>query len=176
MFEVSDAPRYCGTGRWTHGDGASSWTSDLSWRPLPRREYTVRGDYNALSVVNRHTITPGGWTHEQFNTKVLRKPDGSVQEVAREFGFNDYQNDTDVDFGPAYRYWEATAGYWARVRAHWDRFLAQAPGVHLKMPLDGMKMIMPLFTQAGEVEAGTPVSDAAIEAVFTEWVEPAPVP
>ena len=48
--------------------------------------------------------------------------------------------------------------------------------MHLKMPLDGMKMIMPLFTQAGEVEAGTPVSDAAIEAVFTEWVEPAPVP
>ena len=176
VYDVSDAPRYCGTGRWTHGDGASSWTSDLSWRPLPRREYTVRGDYNALSVVNRHTITPGGWTHEQFNTKVLRKPDGSVQEVAREFGFNDYQKDTDVDFGPAYRYWEATAGYWARVRAHWDRFLAQAPGVHLKMPLDGMKMIMPLFTQAGEVEEGTPVTDAAIEAVFTEWVEPAPVP
>ena len=54
--------------------------------------------------------------------------------------------------------------------------LAQAPGVHLKMPLDGMKMILPLFTQAAEVEAGTPVSDAAIDAVFTEWVEPAPVP
>ena len=176
VYEVSDAPRYCGTGRWDHDTGAATWTSDLSWRPLPRREHTIRSDYNALSVVNRHTLTPGGWTHEQFNTKVLRKPDGSVQEVAREFGFNDYQKDTDVDFGPAYRYWEATAGYWARVRAHWDRFLAQAPGVHLKMPLDGMKMIMPLFTQAGEVEAGTPVSDAAIEAVFTEWVEPAPVP
>ena len=176
VYEVSDAPRYCGTGRWDHDTGAATWTSDLSWRPLPRREYTLRSDYNALSVVNRHTITPGGWTHEQFNTKVLRKPDGSMEEVAREFGFNDYQKDTDVDFGQAYRYWEATAGYWARVRAHWDRFLAQAPGVHLKMPLDGMKMIMPLFTQAGEVEAGTPVSDAAIDAVFAEWVEPAPVP
>ena len=176
VYEVSDAPRYCGTGRWDHDTGAAMWTSDLSWRPLPRREYTLRSDYNALSVVNRHTITPGGWTHEQFNTKVLRKPDGSMEEVAREFGFNDYQKDTDVDFGPAYRYWEATAGYWARVRAHWDRFLSQAPGVHLKMPLDGMKMIMPLFTQAAEVEAGTPVSDAAIDAVFTEWVEPAPVP
>ena len=146
VYEVSDAPRYCGTGRWDHDTGAAMWTSDLSWRPLPRREYTLRSDYNALSVVNRHTITPGGWTHEQFNTKVLRKPDGSMEEVAREFGFNDYQKDTDVDFGPAYRYWEATAGYWARVRAHWDRFLSQAPGVHLKMPLDGMKMIMPLFT------------------------------
>ena len=174
VYEVSDAPRYCGTGRWTHGDGVSSWTSDLSWRPLPRREYTVRGDYNALSVVNRHTITPGGWTHEQFNTKVLRKPDGSMEEVAREFGFNDYQKDTDVDFGPAYRYWEATAGYWARVRAHWDRFLAQAPGLHLKTSVDGMKMIIPLFTQAGEEEEGTKVADARIDAVFAEWVEPAP--
>ena len=151
-------------------------SAQRTWRPLPRREYTRRSDYNALDVVNRHTIVRGGWTHEQFNTKVLRGADGSRSEIAREFGFNDYQKDTDVDFGPAYRYWEATAGYWARVRAHWDRFLAQAPGVHLKMPLDGMKMIMPLFTQAGEVEAGTPVSDAAIEAVFTEWVEPAPVP
>ena len=176
VYEVSDAPRYCGTGKWTYDNNVPTWTSDLSWRPLPRREYTKRSDYNALAVVNRHTLTPNGWTHEQFNTKVQRNADGSQVEIAREFGFNDYQKDTDVDFGPAYRYWEATAGYWARVRAHWDRFLAQAPGVHLKMPLDGMKMIMPLFTQAGEVEAGTPVSDAAIEAVFTEWVEPAPVP
>ena len=174
VYEVSDAPRYCGTGRWTHGDGVSSWTSDLSWRPLPRREYTVRGDYNALSVVNRHTITPGGWTHEQFNTKVLRKPDGSMEEVAREFGFNDYQKDTDVDFVPAYRYWEGTRDYWSRVRARWDRFLAQAPGLHLKTSVDGMKMIIPLFTQAGEEEEGTKVADARIDAVFAEWVEPAP--
>ena len=174
VYEVSDAPRYCGTGRWIHDDGASTWTSDLSWRPLPRREYTQRSDYNALAVVNRHTITPGGWTHEQFNTKVLRQADGTQVEIAREFGFNDYQKDTDVDFGPAYKYWEATSDYWARVRTRWDRLLAQAPGVHLRMPIDGMKMIMPLFTQAEEVEQGQAVADAEIDAVFAEWVEPAP--
>ncbi len=173
VYEVSDAPRYCGTGRWTYDNGVATWTSDLSWRPLPRREYTRRSDYNALSVVNRHTITPGGWTHEQFNTKVLRKADGTQQEIAREFGFNDYQKDTDVDFGPAYRYWEGTKDYWARVRARWDRFLVQAPGLHLKMPVDGMKMIIPLFTQAGEEEQGKKVADAEIDAVFAEWVEPA---
>jgi hypothetical protein len=174
VYEVSDAPRYCGTGRWTYDNGVATWTSDLSWRPLPRREYTRRSDYNALSVVNRHTITPGGWTHEQFNTKVLRKADGTQQEIAREFGFNDYQKDTDVDFGPAYRYWEGTQDYWSRVRTRWDRFLAQAPGAHLKMPIDGMKMIMPLFTQAGEEEEGKRVADAEIDAVFAKWVEPAP--
>lgn len=174
VYEVSDAPRYCGTGRWDYTNGVATWTSDLSWRPLPRREYTRRSDYNALSVVNRHTLTPNGWTHEQFNTKVLRKPDGTQVELAREFGFNDYLKTTEVDFTPARDYWQATAGYWAKVRANWDRFLSKAPGVHLKTKVDGMAMIIPLFTQAGDVQEGKPVADADIAKVFADWVEAAP--
>lgn len=174
VYEVSDAPRYCGTGRWDYAHGVATWTSDLSWRPLPRREYTQRSDYNALSVVNRHTLTPNGWTHEQFNTKVLRKPDGTQVALAREFGFNDYVKTSEVDFRPARDYWQATAGYWAKVRAHWNGFLSRAPGLHLKTKVDGMAMIIPLFTQAGDVQAGKPVPDADIAKVFTDWVEPAP--
>ncbi len=174
VYEVSDAPRYCGTGRWDYTNGVATWTSDLSWRPLPRREYTKRSDYYALSVVNRHTLTPNGWTHEQFNTKVLRKRDGTQVELAREFGFNDYLKTTEVDFTPARDYWRATAGYWAKVRAHWNGFLSKAPGVRLKTKVDGMAMIIPLFTQAGEVQEGKPVADAAIAKVFADWVEPAP--
>ena len=174
VYEVSDAPRYCGTGRWTHAHGVSTWTSGSSWRPLPRREYTKRSDYNAMDVVNRHTITPGGWTHEQFNTKVLRKPDGSRVELAREFGFNDYQKTTEIDFKPAYTYWNATSDYWAKVRDRWQRHLAAAPGLRLKTKVDGMAMIIPLFTQASELEAGKQVADAQIDKVFAEWVEPAP--
>lgn len=173
VFEVSDAPRYCGTGRWDYANGIATWTSDLSWRPLPRREYTKRSDYNALSAINRHTITPGGWTHEQFNTKVLRKPDGTRVELAREFGFNDYQKTKEVDFKPAYKYWAATKDYWAKVRGRWDAFLAKPLGVHLKTKIDGMAMIIPLFTQAGELEEGKKVADRDIDKVFAEWVEPA---
>src|SRR5690606_11970679 len=118
VYEVSDAPRYCGTGRWNHRYGVSTWTSDRSWRPLPRREYTRRDDYNAMNVQNRHTVVPGGWTHEQDNTKTVRRADGSTERtIARESGFNDYQKATDVDFAPAYAYWNATRDYWARVRA-----------------------------------------------------------
>lgn len=174
VYEVSDAPRYCGTGRWTYDNGVPTWTSDPSWRPLPRREYTKRSDYNALSVVNRHTLTPQGWTHEQFNTKVLRKPDGSRSELAREFGFNDYRKTAEVDFKPAYAYWNATKGYWAKVRERWAQRLAAAPGVHLKTKVDGMAMIVPLFAQAGELEEGKQVAEAQIDKVFAEWVEPAP--
>jgi len=174
VFEVSDAPRYCGTGRWDYANGIASWTSDLSWRPLPRREYTKRSDYNAVSAVNRHTLTPSGWSHEQFNTKVLRKPDGTQVELAREFGFNDYQKTTEVDFKPAYKYWAATKDYWVKVRDRWHAFLDKAPGVHLKTKIDGMAMIIPLFTQAGELEEGKKVADEDIDKVFAEWVEPAP--
>jgi len=173
VFEVSDAPRYCGTGRWTYDNGIATWTSDLSWRPLPRREYTKRSDYNAISAINRHTITPGGWTHEQFNTKVLRKPDGTQVELAREFGFNDYQKTKDIDFKPAYAYWTATGDYWAKVRARWDAFLSKPPGLRLKTKVDGMAMIIPLFTQADRIQEGKKVSDRDIDKVFKKWVEPA---
>jgi hypothetical protein len=175
VFEVSDAPRYCGTGRWDYGNGIATWISDLSWRPLPRREYTKRSDYNAVSAINRHTITPNGWTHEQFNTKVLRKPDGTQMELAREFGFNDYQKTREVDFKPAYKYWQTTRDFWAKVRTRWDAFLSKPPGPHLKTKIDGMAMIIPLFTQAGELEEGKTVADAEIDKVFAEWVEPAPL-
>jgi hypothetical protein len=37
-----------------------------------------------------------------------------------------------------------------------------------------MALIIPLFTQAGEVQAGEPVADAAIDAEFAKWVAPAP--
>ncbi|WP_313205607.1 DUF6607 family protein [Stenotrophomonas sp.] len=173
VYEVSDAPRYCGTGTWSYDNNVPTWTSDISWRPLPRREYTKRSDYNALAVVNRHTLTPNGWTHEQFNTKVQRNADGSQVEIAREFGFNDYLRITEVDFSPARDYWKATAGYWAKVRQRWDGFLTQAPGVHLKTQLDGMAMIIPLFTQADDIQSGKKVKDAQIDAVFAEFVEKA---
>jgi hypothetical protein len=170
VFEVSDAPRYCGTGKWNHKYGAATWTSDRSWRPLPRREYTKREDYNALNVENRHTIAPGGWTHEQDNTKTVRGTDGSSRTLAREFGFNDYVKTTEFDFGPAYRYWDATKDYWAQVRAEWDARFAAGEGVHLETKVDGMPIIVATFTQAGQIEKGEVVTPEQIADVFEKYV------
>jgi len=178
VYEVSDAPRYCGTGRWVHENGVSSqlstWTSDRSWRPLPRREYSQRSDYNVLMAVNRHTVVPGGWTHEQDNTKALRDGSGRVTALlAREVGFNDYRRASKsdaVDFTPAYDYWQRTAGYWARVRAQWTARLADPAGVRLLGGVDGMALIEPLFAQAQKRVEGGAVSDAEIAAVFDKWV------
>lgn len=148
VFEVSDAPRYCGTGKWNHRYGVSTWTSDRSWRPLPRREFTQRNDYNALNVENRHTITPQGWTHEQDNTKVRREGEETVATLVREFGFNDYRNISGYDFSPAYDYWNETADYWALVRDAWEERLAAGTTLRLNTPVDGMVIIAGTFDQA----------------------------
>src|SRR6056297_247953 len=170
VYEVSDAPRYCGTGRWNHRYGVSTWTSDRSWRPLPRREYTKRDDYNALNAENRHTVTPHGWTHEQDNTKTVRDGRETAATLVREFGFNDYRSITGFDFDPAREYWAKTADYWARVREAWDRRLASGATLVLTTEIDGMPIIQGTFAQAAKVEEMSVEEQVdAIESLLAKW-------
>lgn len=169
VFEVSDAPRYCGTGKWNHRYGNPTWTSDRTWRPLPRREYTTRSDYNAMNVENRHTITPNGWAHEQDNSKVLRDPLSVSSALVREFGLNNYQKIVGYDFSPAYTYWEKTNSYWTRVRAEWERHLNAGKKLVLKTKVDGMPIIMATFAQAESTENGKKIEDADITAILSQY-------
>lgn len=170
VFEVSDAPRYCGTGRWVHTDGHPTWTSDPTWRPLPRREYTTRKDYDALRAINRHTVSANGWTHEQDNTKAIRDG-GEVTELVREFGFNDYRRVAGHDFEPAYAYWRATGAFWADVRRRWGVAFAAGDGVRLKTKIDGMAIVMPLFKQAALIAEGKQADVAKVDKVFATKIE-----
>lgn len=134
----------------------------------------VRAIGNAIDAENRHTVVPGGWTHEQDNTKTVRDADGAtVRTLVRESGFNDYRKAEGFDFGPAYCYWSKTAGYWAQLWARWDAHLQQGGGLRLKAQVDGMAMIAPLFAQAAKRELGEGVGDDEIDALFARWVEPA---
>ena len=129
VFQVDDSPRYESMGRWVHARGLSSWISQETWRPLPRREFSVRDDYDVLIGTNRHTITLNGWSQEEDNLKVVtgesigRAKDGKLlpdYEVrGREVGFNRYERIIDFDFQPAKRYWEKTAYFWSKVRERW---------------------------------------------------------
>src|SRR5262245_27295007 len=64
VYQVDESPRYAGLGRWQHNASFSTWISGDTWRPLPRREWSVREDYQLLLGTNRHTINPSGWTQE----------------------------------------------------------------------------------------------------------------
>src|ERR1051325_9676992 len=83
VLQVDDSPRYAARGRWEHGDGVSTWISDETWRPLPRREFSVRKDYDVLVGTNRHTITPQGWVQEENNLKLVL---AEQRYLAREYG------------------------------------------------------------------------------------------
>ena len=169
VFEVSDAPRYCGTGRWNHKYGVSTWTSDRTWRPLPRREYTVRSDYNAINAENRHTITPQGWTHEQDNTKTVRDGERTTATLVREFGFNHYRNIAGYDFSPATDYWSKTEAFWAMVRQAWDERLNESGELILTTDVSGMPIIVSMFEQAEQADTTSAAQQLeAIAAVLDE--------
>jgi hypothetical protein len=174
VYEVDDAPRYAGIGRWAHGDGVDAWTSDLTLRPLPRREYSKRKDYQALEAINRHTLTPAGWVHEQDNTKIVIDSDGVRHAVARERGINSYTRISDFDFSAGRDYWEKTKAYWADVRAEWERgFSAQSSFVLSPEP-NGEPRIMELFEQAERAGKGEKITRGEIDAVLVRYGLPLP--
>ncbi len=168
VFEVNDGPRYAGSGRWNHRYGVSTWTSERTWRPLPRREYTTRNDYQLLNVENRHTITPQGWTHEQDNTKVVREG-GEDTILVREFGFNDYRRITGFNFSPGLTYWKSTESFWSVVRARWDDELDKEGRIVLSFQTgdegfsDTVLSLADAYRTNPRLEAHLPALDAAFD-------------
>jgi hypothetical protein len=155
VWQVDDSPRYAGVGRWQHQDGVSSWTSEQVWRPLPRREYTTRSDYDVLIAVNRHTITPTGWVQEEHNDKLDRKSPGGPQLLARENGINVYTRVEGYNFQPARDYLVRTNDYWREVRNQWSALLSRESTVALKDKVDGKPLFETMLAQANTL------SDAA---------------
>lgn len=151
VWQVDDSPRYAGVGRWSHEGGVSAWTSDPTWRPLPRREHTVRSDYDVLVSVNRHTITPQGWAHEQDSYKLDRKAAAGEQRLVREVGINRYTRVQGYDYSAGREYWRKTAPYWATVRAHWSELFAQHAYIGLRDAVDERPLFEATFAQANDL-------------------------
>lgn len=158
VYQVDDSPRYEAPGDWVHRSNYSAWTSDETWRPLPRRESSVRDDYQVLVGTNRHTITPSGWVQEEDNLKVVLDRNGALASdqgvLARELGVNRYEQIVDFDFSARDAYWNATAAFWADVRNEWARIYAERERFELAAPAGGPPLFVPMFEYAAELEAG----------------------
>jgi hypothetical protein len=126
VYGVGDEPRYETYGRWSHDPRVSSWTSDRHWRPRPRREKTVRKDYDVLEGVHRITITPDGWVLWQDNRKIALAEDGTVPvdgPISAEIGLERYQRLDGFDWSPGIAAWEKEKDRWAAVRSAWQEVL-----------------------------------------------------
>jgi hypothetical protein len=155
VLQVDDSPRYAARGRWQHGDGLSTWLSDETWRPLPRREFSVRKDYQVLVGTNRHSITPDGWIQEENNLKIALGAEARTERrmLAREYGVARYERIRDYDFGAAERYFTATEPFWAEVRAAWREAGADGRFTMRAQP-DQAQLFLPFFEYAGKLAAG----------------------
>jgi hypothetical protein len=152
VFQVDDSPRYAARGRWQHAAGVSTWLSDETWRPLPRREFGVRKDYDVLVGSNRHTITPQGWVQEENNLKVaLGAPE---RPLAREYGVARYERIKDYDFAAAQRYFALTEPFWAEVRAAWRDIERSTGGFTLRAQPDQAQLFIPFFEYAAKLAEG----------------------
>ncbi|MEM9403355.1 MAG: DUF6607 family protein [Pseudomonadota bacterium] len=171
VYQVDDSPRYQAVGRWEHRANHSSWTSNETWRPLPRREFSVRDDYHVLVGTNRHTITPTGWVHEEDNLKVVLdedgKPAGDYPYLARESGFNRYERILDYDFSAGDNYWQQTSEFWADVRDAWEQLFAEQTSLTLADSYEDQSLFMTMFMYAGNISDDAPY-DADAGQVFID--------
>ncbi len=154
VFQVDDSPRYESFGRWEHADGVSRWTSNDAWRPLPRREFSVREDYNVLGGTHAITITPTGWVHIQDNRKLQVGVESEPPRcLACELGVNRYERiDEPTLQEPADAYWAKTGAYWKEVRSAWDEVFRSRDHFQLKKQADGKKLYEEHFGYAAEIE------------------------
>ncbi|MFD2255161.1 DUF6607 family protein [Luteolibacter algae] len=118
VTSVDDTPRYEGSGKWSHGLGISTWRGADTRRPLPRREYSVRDDYDYLLGTNTHTVSGTGWLHFQDNLKVIDRGNPS-KAIAHETGLNRYTRVESERAEIALNWWRENQTAWKDIRAFW---------------------------------------------------------
>jgi hypothetical protein len=160
VYQVDESPRYGSTGKWEHNASFSTWLSGETARPLPRREWSVRKDYQVLYGTNRHTIGPLGWIQEENN---LKRTVGAapLPYVGREYGVARYERLEGAGFKAADAYYEATREYWDVVLDVWAGIWRTRREVEVTANSDQSGAFATLFELADEFAAGRLTATAA---------------
>ena len=144
VYQVDDSPRYEGTATWVHADGRDYWENTTD-APLPRREHTIRNDYNVLKRINAHEITATGWIHDQDNSKIIRKNDEKDALLAEEKGHDVYTKVEDSKCKIAQEWWKKNNAVWKKVRDQWETVFAKNKDLTLEKKVDNQPLFMKLF-------------------------------
>jgi hypothetical protein len=172
VYEVTDAPRYESVGRWQHDGAVSTWTSRETWRPLPRREYTKRSDYDVLVGTNQHVVRDDGWSHDQDNVKLVLA-DG--RRLVRESGDNRYERTAIAGAAAARDYLARTAPFWQAVRARWGELFSGPEPVVISFKVEGKTLYEHLFPLADRTPLpAAPALAKEIAGVIDAYARPSP--
>jgi hypothetical protein len=158
VYQVDESPRYASLGRWEHNAAFSSWISGDTARPLPRREWSVRKDYDFLWGTNRHTIVPTGWIQEENNLKATGSPGsaraGAPPFVGREYGVARYERIAPTEFTASDGYYQSTRTFWNEVVAAWERAWKDNARISMRAHSDQSGDFAQLFDLAEQYAAG----------------------
>ncbi|HBH10859.1 MAG TPA: hypothetical protein DDX15_05055, partial [Gammaproteobacteria bacterium] len=150
VYQVDDSPRYQSIGYWQHKSNYSSWLSNETWRPLPRREFSVRDDYDVLIGTNRHTITPFGWVQEEENLKAkLANNSSNIDKIlAKEIGLARYEHIINHNWKAGDEYWIKTTPFWREVRDIWSTILEENKVLIIKKTIENQSLFESMFRLA----------------------------
>lgn len=154
VFQVDDSPRYEGSASWVHVDGRHYW-EDNTDAPLPRREETIRKDYNVLNRTNVQEITKDGWVHDQDNVKLMRDEIGKDVMIAKEKGTDYYRKVADSKCLAGQKYWKENAAMWKNVRDKWQTVFNRKMDLHLERRVNKK----PLYSYLFDLKADTPKAE-----------------
>ena len=144
VYQVDDSPRYEGTATWVHVDGRHYWENTTD-APLPRREHTIRNDYNVLKRTNVQEMTPTGWIHDQDNAKLIRKNNEKDVLLAQEKGHDVYTKVDDSKCKIAQDWWKKNNSVWKKVRDQWEIVFLKNKDLTLEKKVDNQPLFMKLF-------------------------------
>ncbi|HYD82840.1 MAG TPA: DUF6607 family protein [Opitutus sp.] len=164
VFQVDDSPRYEAFGRWEHRGNLSLWTGSREFRPLPRREHTVRKDYSIMEGSHRIILSPTGWLHEQHNWKrVANDPASEPRYLAQELGLDRYERISSPSLAAADASFEKTEPYWSIVRRVWSEIFATRDRFTLRTDVHGKRLFEEHFAYAEKLASGEPFDAADAE-------------
>lgn len=147
VYQVDDCPRYEGYGTWVHVDGRHFWQSTTD-SPLPRRELSVRSDYN---VLKRHShievFSNGDWVLDQDNEKISRSvEEGEDTLICLEKGLENFTR-KDYDASVALNWWKEQEAFWKDVRSEWSEIISNQTSIVVQ---EDEKLYMAQFELANQ--------------------------
>jgi hypothetical protein len=142
-YQVGGGPRYECSAPWIHWGSVEYWECESN-SPLPRREFSVRSDYNILKRRNRHEITSYGHAHAHDGTKINRTDKDNV--IAFEKGKNVYKKVADSKCEAAQKWWPEHQLFWETTHAVWDAFYDQNQSFKLESKVDGKVLWQHIFS------------------------------
>lgn len=170
VFQVDDSPRYESKGTWVHVDGQHYWEG-IGDAPLPRREFSVRSDYNVTKRKSRIQLDGDGWYLEQDNQKILRTDTGD-KLICNEKGMETFTTGA-YNCQPAIDWWEENKGYWEDVRTVWGEVFKENPELGLTKKVNDKMLWQALFGMGDEMKNEVPSKKQRkeIKAVIEQYIK-----